>query len=252
MILLIDIGNTRIKWAVKDGPALSPQQALNRADIADEVWIQALLDTAPQPARVLVSNVAGAAVEQSLVAGLSAHMHTPIEFVRSTRSACGVTNAYPDPAKLGTDRWMSIIAAHRAFGAACIASFGTAMTIDTVAADGRHLGGVIVPGPELMVMSLLKNTSNIAEHARDGDIAQDLFADNTLGAIHQGARHACAALVEKAYSLSAARLGRAPALILSGGGSEQISAALSIPFATVPDLVLRGLGVLSEREETAK
>lgn len=246
MILLLDIGNTRVKWAMKDGASLSPQQALNRAGLTDDALIQALVDSAPQPARVLVSNVAGAAVEQSLITGLSAHLRTPIEFVRSTWSACGVTNAYPDPAKLGTDRWMSIIAAHRAFGAACIASFGTAMTIDTVAADGKHLGGVIVPGPELMVTSLLKNTSNIALHAREGEIAADLFADNTLGAIHQGARHACAALVEKAYAVSIARLGREPTLILSGGGSGQVGAALTIPFRVVPDLVLRGLGVVSE------
>lgn len=246
MILLIDIGNTRVKWAVKEGASLGPQQALARTDLNEQALTDALLGSALQPSRVLVSNVAGTAAEQSLTASLGARTRASIEFVRSVRSACGVTNAYADPAKLGTDRWMSVIAAHRMFGAACIASFGTAMTIDTVAADGKHLGGVIVPGPELMVTSLLKNTSNIAQHAREGAIAEDLFADNTLGAIHQGARHACAALVEKAYALSTARLGQEPSLVVSGGGSEQVGAALMIPFQVVPDLVLRGLGVVSE------
>jgi type III pantothenate kinase len=121
------------------------------------------------------------------------------------------------------------------------------MTIDTVTQDGKHLGGVIVPGPQLMVKSLLENTSDIAHHASQGDVAEDLFADNTLGAIHQGARHACAALVERAYAMSTARLGMKPTLILSGGSSEYIASALSVPFQIVPDLVLKGLAIVSEQ-----
>ncbi|HEU4601116.1 MAG TPA: type III pantothenate kinase [Steroidobacteraceae bacterium] len=247
MILLIDIGNTRIKWAVKEAASLGAYQARARADLSANALADVLIDSVPQPSRVLVSNVAGAKLEQELTAALRTRISAPIEFVRSMRSACGVTNAYADPGKLGTDRWMSVIAAHRGFGAACIANFGTAMTIDTVAQDGKHLGGVIVPGPQLMVTSLLEKTSDIAHHARQGDVAEDLFADNTLGAIHQGARHACAALVERAYAMSTARLGMEPTLILSGGSSEHIASVLSVPFQIVPDLVLKGLGIVSEQ-----
>ena len=246
MILLVDIGNTRLKWAVSDGTQLSSQQAIVRSNI-DHTQLASMMLNGIEPSRIVVSNVAGAQAGQEFARAIGLLSTTPIEYVQSTRSACGVTNAYPQPERLGTDRWMSVIAAHYLVGAACIATFGTAMTIDAVAADGRHLGGVIVPGPQLMVDSLLTNTSNIAAHSIGGQIAEDLFADNTLGAIHQGAIHACAALVEKAYASCEQRLGSRPALLLSGGASDQVGAALKIPFQSISDLVLRGLALVSAR-----
>jgi type III pantothenate kinase len=244
MILLIDIGNTRVKWATTDGANLSAQQAVVRSDVDYEQLAAAVMGGI-EPSRIVVSNVAGRVVEQEITRALTERTSASIEFVRSTSSACGVTNAYPQPERLGTDRWMSVIAAHRLAGAACIASFGTAMTIDAVTAEGRHLGGVIVPGPQLMVDSLLTKTSNIAAHSIGGQVADGLFADNTLGAIHQGALNACAALVEKAYAFSAERMNTKPALILSGGAGEQVAKVLTLPLRFVSDLVLRGLAVVA-------
>jgi len=240
MILLIDIGNTRLKWATTDGKVLGAQQAIVRSGVGyDE--LAALVLNEIQPSRIVVSNVAGQMVEQELTRALGQRTSVPIEFVRSTASACGVTSAYPQPERLGTDRWMSVIAAHHLVGASCIATFGTAMTIDAVAANGQHLGGVIVPGPQLMIDSLFANTSDLAQRSVGGNVADDLFADNTLGAIHQGALHACAALVERAYEVSERRMGSKPTLILSGGASEEIAKALRIPGKIIPDLVLQGL-----------
>jgi type III pantothenate kinase len=241
MILLVDIGNTRLKWARLDGTELSAQQAIVRSNVSCE-QLAAFVTDGIQPSRILVSNVAGPTVEQEITRALRQRTSAPIEFVRSTASACGVRSAYPQPERLGTDRWMSVIAAHHLVGAACIATFGTAMTIDAVSADGQHLGGLIVPGPQLMIDSLLTNTSNIAAHSIGGQIADDLFADNTLGAIHQGALYACAALVEKAYAISVERMNAMPTLILSGGASEQVAKVLSISLRIIPDLVLQGLG----------
>jgi type III pantothenate kinase len=244
MILLVDIGNTRLKWARLDGTELSAQQAIVRSNVSCE-QLAAFVTDGIQPSRILVSNVAGPTVEQEITRALRQRTSAPIEFVRSTASACGVRSAYPQPERLGTDRWMSVIAAHHLVGAACIATFGTAMTIDAVSVDGQHLGGVIVPGPQLMIDSLLANTSDLAQRSMGGNIADDLFADNTLGAIHQGALHACAALVERAFATSEARLKGKPTLILSGGASEAIAKALRIPQRIVPDLVLRGLALIA-------
>jgi type III pantothenate kinase len=240
MILLVDIGNTRLKWAVSEGTQLSPQQAIVRSEVGYDEQAAIMLQSGA-PARILLSNVAGSAVERELTRALRQRTSAPIEFVRSTASECGITNAYPQPERLGTDRWMSVIAAHHLVGAACIATFGTAMTIDAVTADGRHLGGVIVPGPQLMIDSLLSNTSDLAARSRDGDVTDALFADNTRGAIHQGAWYACAALVERAYSMSAQQMKAQPTLILSGGAGEQVAKLLTIPLRFVSDLVLRGL-----------
>src|SRR3954452_21545242 len=131
MILLIDIGNTRLKWTTMEGKDLGPQQAIVRSGVGyDE--LAALVLNGLQPSRIVVSNVAGMVVEHEFTQALNQRTAASIEFVRSTSSACGVSNAYPQPERLGTDRWMSVIAAHHLVGAACIATFGTAMTIDAV------------------------------------------------------------------------------------------------------------------------
>jgi type III pantothenate kinase len=244
MILLVDIGNTRLKWATTDGSTLGAQQAIVRSGVGYE-QLAGLVLAGIQPSIVLVSNVAGSVVEQEFVRALNQRSNAAVQFVRSTESVCGVTNAYTQPERLGTDRWMSVIAAHHLVGAACIATFGTAMTIDAVTANGQHLGGVIVPGPQLMIDSLLANTSDLAARSKDGDVDNSLFADNTRGAIHQGALYACAALVEKAYAMSEQQMNAKPTLILSGGASEQVATVLSIPLRIIPDLVLRGLAQLA-------
>jgi type III pantothenate kinase len=144
------------------------------------------------------------------------------------------------------DRWLAMIGARSLDrGSLCIVSVGTAMTIDGLDASGRHLGGVIVPGPELMVASLLKNTSEIAQRAQLGTAADHLFADNTLGAIHQGAEHALAALVERSVRAIESELAQSPKLLLTGGAVARVAKAVSLPHQIIPDLVLRGLAVLA-------
>jgi type III pantothenate kinase len=245
MILLIDIGNTRIKWAALNGSDVGAQAALAHENLGQDELIQAL-KSLPRPERILVSNVGGArAADLVRVAAAQIGSAQP-EFVESSASACGVRNAYTEPAKLGVDRWLAVIAAHSLERrAACIVSVGTAMTIDAVDRTGQHLGGVIVPGPDLMVSSLLRNTSEIAGRAEQGSIGEGVFADNTLGAIHQGSIHALAALVERAVASLQSRTGESPALLLTGGASQQFEGLIGLPRRFIPDLVLRGLARLA-------
>ena len=119
------------------------------------------------------------------------------------------------------------------------------MTVDGVARDGQHLGGVITPGLDMMIKSLMTQTSNIATHALGGEHRSTLFADNTLAAIHQGTSHALAALVERAVQDMHAKLGALPALVLTGGACERVAQELRIPFKVIPELVLHGLAILS-------
>jgi type III pantothenate kinase len=125
------------------------------------------------------------------------------------------------------------------------------MTIDGLDASGQHLGGVIVPGPDLMVSSLLKNTSDIAQRAASGQARDELFADNTLGAIQQGAVQALAALIERAAETLRKQLGQAPVLLLTGGASGRIQAAMHTAGREIPDLVLRGLAVVAALPESS-
>src|SRR5262245_47040446 len=199
MILLIDIGNTRIKWAQLDRGTLGPQSAAVHSKWTANEFIDSVLQPSARPQRVLISNVGGAAIAEVATAALTRTWQMEAQFVQSTAAAGGVRNAYVEPQKLGVDRWLAVIGAYSIqHSGACVVSVGTATTIDCVDAMGQHLGGVIVPGPDLMISSLLKNTSDIAQRAEQGSTKDGLFADNTLGAVTQGAAHATAALVERA------------------------------------------------------
>ncbi|MGH8235480.1 MAG: type III pantothenate kinase [Steroidobacteraceae bacterium] len=245
MALLIDIGNTRIKWARFEGGTLQPQSAAPHADWSVATFVATVL-RADRADHVLVSNVAGTRMADVVRTGVAQTWQGEAKFVASTPLAGGIRNAYPQPAKLGVDRWLAMIGAHALErGAVCVVSVGTAMTIDGIAADGLHLGGVIVPGPDLMVTSLLKNTSDIAERARQGDTSDGLFADNTLGAIRQGSEHALAALIERAVGVMRRTLHETPTLLVTGGASDRVEQAIGLPYRVVPDLVLQGLAVLA-------
>lgn len=246
MMLLIDIGNTRIKWAQLANAELGPQSAAPHAAWDHETFTAAILSAHTRPERVLVSNVGGERMRELSRAAIQQAWGIEPEFVRSVRFAAGVRNGYADVAKLGVDRWLAVIGAHAMErGALCVASVGTAMTIDGVDAGGQHLGGLIVPGPDLMIASLLTNTSDIAQRAQQGDTRDVLFADNTLGAIRQGAQHALAALIERAVATMKQDLHATPTLLLTGGACDRLDGALTLPHRIVPDLVLRGLAAVA-------
>jgi type III pantothenate kinase len=246
MLLLIDIGNTRIKWARLERGKLQPQGAAPHVDWNASTFIETVLHAGGRGDRVLVGNVSGPRMADIVRSSVMQTWQVEPEFVTSSAAAGEVRNAYPQPQQLGVDRWLAIIGAHALERTAvCVVSVGTALTIDGVAADGRHLGGVIVPGPDLMVSSLLRNTSDIAQRAQQGTTSNALFADNTLGAIQQGAEHALAALIERAVGVMRQSLQATPTVVMTGGASARVEKSMELPYRTVPDLVLRGLAVLA-------
>ena len=252
MKLLIDIGNTRIKWARSDRHGIGPLTAAVHADWGHDHVRDNLTRTSQRPDRVLISNVGGARIAELLSSVTQDAWGITPEFFQSTAQAGGLRNAYPEPAKLGVDRWMAMIGA-RAMnpGLVCIANVGTAMTIDAVDARGEHVGGTIVPGPDLMITSLLHSTSDIAVRAREGEVSVGLFANNTLGGITQGAAHALAALIDRSATALERQFGEPATLLLTGGASSRLEPFIGTPYRTVPDLVLRGLDVLSSEDRAA-
>jgi type III pantothenate kinase len=250
MLLLIDIGNTRIKWARFDRDVLQPQSAAVHSAWTAAAFAREVLGSGPPASRVLVSNVSGARMAEIARTTIQQQWNIEPQFVISTAAAGGVRNAYQEPAKLGVDRWLALIAARELErGVVCIVSVGTAMTVDGLDADGRHLGGVIVPGPNLMVSSLLHGTSDIAQRAAGGSKADAVFADNTLGAIWQGSQHALGALVERCVHALQQEAGQSAIVLVTGGAAALIEPSLRISFRSVPDLVLRGLAVLARESQ---
>ena len=247
MILLVDIGNTRVKWAMQSAGHTSPQRAAEHAQWSADDWQRELFDGLPV-ARVLAATVAGADSRRALETAARLAGTTRVEFVTSTAAMAGVRNAYPEPGLLGVDRWVAVIGAfHLAHGACCVVDVGTAATLDTVDASGQHLGGFIVPGPQMMVRSLYAGTSNLAAHTAASPVGGlELFADNTRDAIERGCRVALAALIDRTYAELVRRTQATPRLYCTGGAVDEVLPYVLAPHERVPDLVLRGLAHIAE------
>lgn len=239
MKLLVDIGNTRLKAALWDGHVLRPLGAATHAGALDAVDIATFWERAGDVDGVLVASVAGAAVEQRLAAGVARRFGLRAEFLASSQELCGVRNAYAEPARLGIDRLLGLVALHASQAGACVlAGCGTALTLDAVDADGAHLGGLICASPPLMIDALTSATARL-DAPRSAHIVD--FADNTADAIESGAWQAAAALVGLFVERTTAHLAETPALILTGGGADRLSGLIGRAHRVEPDLVLRGL-----------
>jgi len=235
MMLLIDLGNTRLKWAwwrdrrLQDGAAV-----LHRGRELGTELAQAWRDL-PRPVAIHVASVARPELRDQLVAAIAARWSCPVHFAVSQAEQAGVHNGYHDPAQLGVDRWLAIIGAwRRVHGAVCVVDCGSALTLDILDHQGRHLGGVIAPGLRLMGDALTRGTSL---PALGGAVTATLGRD-TQAAMAAGTLQALQGLVDRCRR-------QAPAdarLLLTGGDAGVIAAGIDGPHELIPDLVLEGLG----------
>ena len=155
-VLLVDIGNTRIKWARLSGARLGVQRAAVHAGWRSGDFSRVVIGSGRGIDRIIAVSVAGERLD-GLLRAAARRAEIDIEFVTSRRKLAGVTTRYVDPWRLGTDRLVAVVGAHRmAKGrAACVIDVGTTLTVDLVDRQGVHRGGAIVPAPQLMVDSLL-------------------------------------------------------------------------------------------------
>jgi type III pantothenate kinase len=249
-VLLVDIGNTRIKWARFDGQRLGPLHAVAHSQWSSEDYARRVIGSGRGLERILVASVAGTKVNRR-VALAARHSRAPTpEFIKSQRHGGGLTIGYVEPWRLGVDRFVAAIGAyHLARRRAVLAvGVGTAMTIDLVDSEGRHRGGAIIPAPTLMVDTLFKNTDGIRRRAQGGTAgSHSLFGLSTRAALVQGSRYAAAALIDRAVGEGRALVGgRAPLVMLTGGGAPSVQPLVQSTCMSVPDLVLRGLAALCE------
>lgn len=243
-MLLIDIGNSRIKWACARHGKIGPQRAFEHGGRAKE--FSPLLAGLPPGIDVIrAASVVHDGLAERLAAKLLRATGVTVDYLETQRATAGVRCGYREPWRLGVDRWAAIIGAHHHFTKACdvcVVDVGTAMTLDLVDRAGRHHGGSIVPGPQAMVDTLMRGTSGIGRRAAAA-LSRDrsLFARGTRDAIVHGARNAAAAWVERACEEAQGKLRRKPALLITGGGAADLVPYLVRRHEAVPDLVLRGL-----------
>ena len=232
MIVCIDSGNTRVKWAAHDGTGWLAAGAAAQADIAA---LAALPGTLPLPDVVAVANVAGPRATAAITAALEPWRDCFL-WVASSATAGGVSNGYADPGKLGVDRWCALVGARSLTAGAClVVGAGTATTVDSLGADGHFRGGFILPGFDLMRASLARNTAGLP--LADGAYTTDPTA--TEDAIFSGCLEAQLGAVERAYARLATE-GEATCLLF-GGAAPLLARHLALPHRRVDNLVLEGL-----------
>lgn len=245
--LLLDVGNTRLKWGVLENGAIRRTGHILQDKITAS-GLGALTSRLPrQVDRVIASNVAGQTYATRLSGVLRLHCDCDVQFARTVAKACGVTNSYRQPRRMGVDRWVAMIGAWAELGSSClVVDAGTAVTIDALDGEGRHIGGQIVPGIAVMAMALSANTSDIPDVRRRAarDVkGMDMFARDTGGAVASGTLNAVVGAIERA--LRVMRAGRyRPRLVLTGGDASRILGSLGDEPLHRPHLVLQGLARL--------
>jgi type III pantothenate kinase len=239
MIVLADLGNSRLKWAVLQR---NGELGGMRAATHDRVRVPALRAGVP----VLAVSVAQESVRSRFESMVRKATGFAPHFVQSEAQYGALINGYRDAWRLGADRWVAMIGARGLFPKASsllVVDIGTATTVDLVTRDGRHHGGLILPGPSMMVESLLGKTGGIAQRAKGHKLTAraSFFARDTRSAVQQGAAQSVLATIEYARREARVMIGSNPKVILTGGGASEVAAHIKFAHSRVDDLVLRGL-----------
>ena len=248
-LLALDVGNTRLKWALYDRP--HPQAAIlaqgaefleNIDTLAEGPWAQL-----PVPDRMLGCEVAGDAVKRRVQEQMEI-WDVPPQWVVAASQEAGVTNGYDHPARLGADRWVAMVGArHRmlAQGPArplVVVMVGTAVTVEALDVGGKFLGGVILPGHGIMLRALESGTAGL--HVPTGDVRP--FPTNTSDALTSGGTYAIAGACERMVQHLREHTGQEPMCVMTGGAGWKMAPSMSIQFELIDSLIFDGLLTLAQ------
>jgi type III pantothenate kinase len=267
--LLIDAGNSRVKWALIDGNGAPTHSGafthggLMVKSIGDPLVAEHEPDWSalPPPRSAWVSNVAGEAVARRVDTLLDTHWpRLPRTTIRAMPEQCGVCNGYAVPGSLGSDRWAGMIGARAAFPDEdlLIATFGTATTLEALRKDGTFMGGLIAPGWSLMMRSLGEHTAQLptldavrarglldaAGAARRGPF----FATDTPHSLSAGCTLAQAGLIERMWRDLQDEWRVPVRLVVSGGAADEVASTLKVPHTRHDSLVLSGLALIAAED----
>jgi type III pantothenate kinase len=252
-LLAIDIGNTRLKWAWYHGAEPGSDPVAQGAVFLETIeqlaeagaggdghgdWLRL-----PQPRAVVGSCVASDAVRHRVEDVVNELWERGCSWVVPQAAEAGVTNGYDHPARLGADRWVALIGARARLLAmhqpvpVLVVMVGTAVTVDALDADGRFLGGCILPGHGIMLRALEGGTAGL--RVPTGDVV--LFPTNTSDALTSGGTYAITGAIERMHRNLQQRGGVPPKVIITGGAGWKVAPYLGVPYELVDTLLFDGL-----------
>lgn len=243
MILLLDLGNSRLKWGVLD-----PHGGVGEtgggwhAGKGEGAWTATLSGVVQPVNGALLASVASPQTTTALCDWIRRQWRCPITQVQTDAEAHGVRNGYREPARLGVDRWLALLGARqRLAGPVCVVDAGTAITVDVMDHEGRHQGGLITPGLRLMAAALGRGTAAVRPGTLNIGDSPQRFGTETDTCVLQGVVTAAVGLVERAWRDYESALGAPVTCVLTGGDAPRLLPNLPASCIHEPELVLSGL-----------
>jgi len=236
MNLVLDLGNSRCKWALAAEGIAQSGVLVYGEDFSRA--LDSSFSTLPHPEHVAAVCVAAGGHLQTLAQWVQRRWGLELQRIDTRAAQLGVTNAYKNPTSLGADRWAALVAARaRLPGAACVVDCGTALTIDALDPNGVYRGGVILPGLALMRAALLR-TQGVRDVVGDAGSA---LAQTTADGVAAGILFGLAGAIDRILDEQAALLGVTPQVLITGGDAQTLLALLRHSVQHAPDLVLEGV-----------
>ena len=244
MKLLVDVGNTRIKWVVWGEPGVLERGDLIHKGLDPSVLGQRLWTDLTPPSQAMIANVAGPKMANALSLWIREAWAIPVQFAVSESSGFGLRSAYARPGDLGVDRWVAMIGAKALSNQhCCVVDCGTAVTIDALTVDGEHQGGVIFPGIRLMRLALYRDTQQIPPE----DNGQPVFlGKGTRDCVWGGTVYAVAGAIDSIVRHMKGTLGTEASCFLTGGDGPVLLPYLQEEYRLEPDLIFHGLWGMAE------
>lgn len=240
-LLLIDVGNSRIKWAVEDDQGLHLGMPFDQALESLQEALEATWGDLTQPEAIALSNVAGAVVESLIIAWIRKAWQLEVFIAKTQVEAGSIINGYREPQALGVDRWLGLLGLQSVTSLpAMIVDCGTAITIDILDPLGRHQGGYIAPGLQTMQAALTGNTHALQSFHLPATVNASPQRETSKG-MAAGCLLAAVGLIEGVYHQESQRADGPLSMILIGGDADRIAPHLKAPFHIDQTLILRGL-----------
>ncbi|SHE23452.1 type III pantothenate kinase [methanotrophic endosymbiont of Bathymodiolus puteoserpentis (Logatchev)] len=243
MNLLVDIGNTRLKWALQQSGTLEYFGAANHNQDDFSATLISAWQFLPIPDYIYIACVSFTELKQLLTTIIrQLWPHCSIQEIHTEKYSHGISNAYHHPEKLGVDRWLAMLGAVEHYSMpVCIVDFGTAITLDVIDEQRRHLGGMIMPGLTLLKQSLSNNTADLNFCS---EVYKQGLAKDTQAAIYNGCLYAVKGFIEAGLmqTISPSRL------ILTGGDAEFLATTLELDAVVDTQLVFKGMALLSSEQ----